>query len=296
METIAERSLLSYLDCTGLAENDEPTSVRCSQVRKNKGHKVSSYLDLAMKVASVQYHNPDYVFLFRGQPHDYRRRSASSLKPPIFRGPKTAPAHKQDVPSLATMQQRYERLHYAEQLLMNLYPHQTGRSKLARQRILRWSILQHYEVCDTPLLDVTHSLRVAASFASLAGTEEAFVYMLGVPNISASITASSEAGLQIVRLASVCPPEARRPHIQEGYLLGEYPDIPEVAQKALYGAYEVDFGRRMAAKFRFEPKIFWKLSDTFPQISENALYPAVSDDPLLAVCTSIRTQVNQEVA
>ena len=38
--------------------------------------------------------------------------------------------------------------------------------RLRRQRILRWSILQHYEICDTPLLDVTQSIRIAASFAS----------------------------------------------------------------------------------------------------------------------------------
>jgi len=30
-----------------------------------------------------------------------------------------------------------------------------------------WAILQHYGVCDTPLVDLTHSLRVAASFAHL---------------------------------------------------------------------------------------------------------------------------------
>ena len=45
--------------------------------------------------------------------------------------------------------------------------------------------------------------------------------MLGVPNLSGAITASAEAGLQIVRLSSVCPPSAVRPHIQEGYLLGD---------------------------------------------------------------------------
>ena len=44
----------------------------------------------------------------------------------------------------------------------------------------------------------------------------------------------------MIRLASVCPPEAVRPHIQEGYLLGEYPEIADYEQKALYPHYEID--------------------------------------------------------
>jgi hypothetical protein len=80
-----------------------------------------------------------------------------------------------------------------------------------------WAILQHYEVCDTPLLDVTNSLRVAASFATNnPAAEGPVLYVLGVPSLSGSITASSEQGLQIIRLSSICPPEARRPYFQEG--------------------------------------------------------------------------------
>ena len=230
-----------------------------------------------MKVAAVQYHNPDYVFLFRGQSEDYRRRSASTLKPQIFRGTAGRRATNQNLPPAEELQQRFHVLRSAEELLTNRYPHQQGRRKLARQRILRWTILQHYEICPTPLLDATHSLRIAASFASLPNSAEAYVYMLGVPNISASITASSEAGLQIVRLASVCPPEATRPHIQEGYLLGEYPDIPEFEQKELYRSYEVDFGRRLVAKFRFDPETFWDRDGPFPPVPEAALYPNHAD-------------------
>ena len=56
-------------------------------------------------------------------------------------------------------------------------------------------------------LDVTHSLRVAASFASHENdTDEAFVFVFGVPNLSGAVTASSEAGLQIIRLSSVMSP------------------------------------------------------------------------------------------
>src|SRR5206468_364868 len=123
-----------------------------------------------------------------------------------------------------------------------------GVKRLKRHRVLRWAILQHYEVCLTPLLDVTHSLRIAASFASINMPDKVYLFVLGVPNLSGAVTASAESGLQIIRLSSVCPPSAVRPHIQEGYLLGEYPEMAEFEQKANYFHYEIDFGRRLVAK------------------------------------------------
>ena len=42
-------------------------------------------------------------------------------------------------------------------------------------------------------------------------------------------------------------------HLQEGYLLGEYPEIADFEQKTHYEDYEMDFGQRLIAKFRFNP-------------------------------------------
>lgn len=98
------------------------------------------------------------------------------------------------------------------------------------------------------------------------------MFVFGVPNLSGAVTASSEASLQIVRLSSACPPEAVRPHLQEGYLLGEYPEIADFEQKTHYDYYEMDFGRRLVAKFRFDPTTFWS-SSNFPPATERALYP-----------------------
>ena len=39
-----------------------------------------------------------------------------------------------------------------------------GISQMKRFPELSWAVLQHYEICPTPVLDVTQSLRVAASF------------------------------------------------------------------------------------------------------------------------------------
>ena len=70
-----------------------------------------------------------------------------------------------------------------------------------------------------------------------------------------------------------------RPHLQEGYLLGEYPEITDFEQNAKYRYYEMDFGRRLVAKFRFDATL-WS-SPNFPPASEEALYPKERRDRLL---------------
>ena len=256
------------------------------RVRQGDGHRVSSFEELAAKVAELQFMNWDYVLMFRGQSGDHRNRSnATSLKPTLFRsrkGEKTNPDER-------LLSRRFSRLDAAEQRLASRYAF-LGKDRVTRHRILRWAILQHYEICDTPLLDVTHSLRIAASFASLGNSETAYVFVLGVPNLSGAVTASAEAGLQIVRLASVCPPDAKRPHIQEGYLLGEYPDIAGYSQKQLYDPFEIDFGRRLVAKFRFDPTRFWH-DPAFPAVPEAALYPSPPSDRLCALAARIKQSI-----
>jgi hypothetical protein len=206
------------------------------------------------------------------------------LKPSLFRS-------DQGNPPMHVLHDRFAKLKRAEDLLVERYPwnERVGLERLKRYRILRWSILQHYEVCSTPLLDVTHSVRIAASFASHDERDEAFIFVLGVPNLSGAITASAEAGLQIVRLSSVCPPQALRPHLQEGYLLGEYPDMASIEQKQHYPAHEIDFGLRLIAKFRLNLRTFWG-DPLFPRVEKEALYPL--DDAL----DEIGKRIGREIA
>jgi hypothetical protein len=258
------------------------------KIRKGEGHLVTSFLDLAKKVAELQFRNRDFVLLFRGQQSDYRNHMGNtSLKPTLFRsiqGGKKNPPH-------GILERRFEILENGERELVRLYADAdlVGLERMRRHRILRWSLLQHYEVCDTPLLDVTHSLRIAASFASVDDSDKAYIYVLGVPNLSGAVTASAESGLQIIRLASVCPPAAVRPHIQEGYLLGVYPDIADLALKMNYRDYEIDFGLRLVAKFVFNPKTFWK-KDMFPKVPKNALYPD-SADPFCKLAMQVKKSI-----
>lgn len=261
----------------------------CASVRKSKGILVNDYMELATKIAELQFNNRDFVLLFRGQRGDFRSSAnMTSIKPNIFRG---SAADK--VPSTIALRARFRKLAQAEEALVERYEtnSEADERRMKRQQILRWSILQHYEICKTPLVDVTHSLRIAASFASDGATGEAHIFVLGVPHISGAVTASAEAGLQIVRLASVCPPVAVRPHIQEGYLLGEYPDVASIGQKAHYANYEFDFGRRLIAKFRFEPDEFWERSGSFPQVPRKALYPNAKSDPFCMVADAIKSDI-----
>ena len=279
MDTIGVQDLWSFRD-----DGTDAVVVNCREARTSRGHKVSNYVDLAGKIAELQFRNRDFVLFFRGQIHDHKNANGlSTLEPSIFRS-------KGMNYDLNALQQRFESLKDAERSLADGFRDLDliGLDELQRYRIIRWSILQHYEIHETPLIDVTQSLRIAASFASDDNeTGEAFVYVLGVPNISGAISASAEAGLQIVRLSSICPPSAMRPHFQEGYLLGEYPEIDSYDQKQLYGLPEIDFGRRMVAKFRFNPKEFWTKSGQFQVIGKKALYPRASQDPLFALAKRI---------
>lgn len=288
MEKIGSQKIWSFFDS---GPNARPAANQT--IRAGRGHDVASYLDLARKVAELQFLNRDHVLLFRGQSKDYLTTKGNSmLKASIFRN------DGKKVPSETILEKRFNTLKLAEKQLVEAYAAAglKGGERLRRHRLIRWSILQHYEICQTPLLDVTHSLRVAASFAT-AGNDgrEAFLYAFGVPNLSGAVTASSEAGLQIVRLSSACPPDAVRPHIQEGYLVGEYPEIPDYEQQSHYAFHEMDFGRRLVAKFRFNPQTFWA-SEKYPPATAEALYPNAQRDPLLEIAKEITAAINKEVA
>ena len=286
MEKIGNQKIWSYFD-----ENATSRPAANLTIRAGSGHLVKSYFDLAKKVAELQFLNRDHILLFRGQRSDRRTtKNSSLLKASLFR------LDGKKIPTATVLEKRFVELQMAEDKLDALYSTEglLGSDRLRRHRIIRWAILQHYKVCPTPLLDVTQSLRIAASFASYKNqTDEAFVFAFGVPNLSGAVTASSETGLQIIRLSSACPPAAVRPHLQAGYLLGEYPEITNFRQNADYSYYEMDFGRRLVAKFRFNPKTFWS-SENYPRATDDALFPEGHRDPLLNITKKIKTKIKVE--
>lgn len=272
------------------------------QFRKTKGVKVENYEDLVAKIAAIQFRNSNYVLLFRGQNQDYRLddspKKNSTIRPTLFRRDKGYGVDHWN----RLIRNRYEVLEDAENQLIDRWRHHEFEflSKLERSAVTRWSILQHYEVCDTPLLDVTNSLRIAASFASLSNpsgktkeaaaddtmADDAYIMVLAVPQISGGVTTCAYEEMQALRLSSICPPTAIRAHLQEGYLIGEYPELQTFDQKMKYELPETDFAMRLIAKFHFNPLTFWKKPDVFPRVTKQALYPNDSDE-LFDICRSI---------
>ena len=284
METLGSRKITSILENSASFH-----SVTNHEIRSDRGALIRAFPELVEKVAQLSFFNPEHVLLFRGQRRDWTNcRGNTSIKSTIFRTQDggTKP------PSSSELARRYEILAEAEQMLSDDFCRSSflGRRRITRHRLLRWSILQHYEVCGTPLLDVTHSLRVAASFATNVVPEtDPVLYVLAVPSVSGSITASSEQGIQTIRLSSICPPEARRPYFQEGYLLAEYPDLFTMDTKQDYRPYEIDFGRRLIAKFRLSRVGFWPKDYT--PIPNVALYPD-ERDPLVEFTKRIKGRLS----
>lgn len=147
-------------------------------------------------------------------------------------------------------------------------------------REVQWAVIQHYEIWPTPLIDITSSLRMAASFAmdhcSSEGRERrvGFVYVVGMPESTGSITFDIDQHVCLARLQSCCPPVALRPHFQEGFLVGRFPinsmnDLHLVEKSSLL--------RRLVAKFKLiDMGNFW--DENFPIIGHEAVCP--KDDPL----------------
>jgi hypothetical protein len=270
METIHNRKIVSILE--GDADFHSASN---HEIRSDRGIEARNFPDLVEKVAKLSFFNPEHVLLFRGQKKDWANsRGNTSIKPTIFR-----PTSGTRPPDSVEVTRRYDVLGRAEQMFSEDFAQSRflGRQRIVRHRLLRWAILQHYEVCGTPLLDVTHSLRVAASFATNDEADgEPVLYVLAAPSLSGSVTASSEQGIQIIRLSSICSPEARRPYFQEGYLVGEYPDLATFNEKQNYRPHEIDFGRRLIAKFRLPRGEFWP-SD-YTRIPNRALYPDDRDE------------------
>ncbi len=285
MQPLEARTVFSFLSNRKWITPIDGRRIKLSHLRRDAGLKVASYGAVVERVAELSFRNPQFILVFRGQSGDWRNRAKNtSIQPRIFRSARgtTQP------PSPTALRSRYALLARAEEALIGGYQAGgfIGLERLQRYRILRWAILQHYGICDTPLLDVTSSLRVAASFASMGGKDDGVLYVLAIPYLGGSVTAASEHGLQIMRLSSICPPEALRPHFQEGYLLGEYPELSSVLDKRHYHAYEIDFGLRLLCKFRLEPGDFWK-DPLFPQIQKEALFPD-RRDRFFAVAQKIR--------
>lgn len=250
-----------------------------SPLRAVERRSVKSYQQLVTEIAQLATANRDQIFLYRGQSVDYHNRDgSSSLFPTIYRGD---PLYKTE------LQARFQALDAATADLQrerSLSQALRSGGRLER-KFSRWAILQHYNVCPTPFLDISHSLHVACSFASLNNKAgNGFVYVLGFPYPHGSVSLFADEDLVSVRLLSVTPHQAKRPHFQEGYVAATLDVEVEYDDKS-----ELDFGRRLVAVFELalDDREFWGAG--FGPIPESLLFPDDNDEVLLALETATDT-------
>lgn len=243
---------------------------------------VETFIELVKKIATLSFHNKDHLLFFRGQKRDHlNRKNNSSFYPSIYR------TNNGENLSKELLSIRFKTLEQASNLLVKKFQEHNiteSYSELKKRKLIQWSILQHYEVCYTPLLDLTQSLRVACSFALKKNPEYGYIFVFGLPYITNRITNNSEQDIVNIRLINICPPQALRPYFQEGFLVGT-PDIMNEYDDRT----ELDFKRRLIAKFKIpNSKAFWSDQKSL----EKYLMP--KDDQIELLCNEIIETLKQE--
>jgi len=243
---------------------------------------VTTYRQLVEQIAKLAYLNKDNLLFFRGQGIDYRNRNgASTIYPAIYRG---------DYVIQREMNNRFRLLDHAARKLRDIFEEEKiqGYEDLVWKKYIQWSILQHYEVCDTPLLDLTHSLHVACSFAQHGSQDKfCYVYVFGLPYVMNRISHNSEHDIVNIRLLSICPPEALRPYFQEGFLVGTEDVTNEYDKKD-----KLDFNNRLIAKYQILSLTrFW--GNDFSKIPESVLFPR--GDRIGKLCKEISLELQSQL-
>lgn len=275
------RKILRSFSHIKLADKKWNEASWLDEVLTSAPKRVETYDELVKDVAQILHRNRNHVLFYRGQSNDYKTEEGkTTILPSIYR---KKPAEKNLMlkESFATLKQMTEGLKksfknsdikYAGTSLLNKYPE------------IAWSLLQHYEICDTPLLDLTHSLHVACSFAfDRNDGDTGIIYVMGMPWQTDAIGYNSFVGLVNLRLLSVCPPQAQRPFFQEGYLAGPFPNYQLDNPKRVA---QFDFSRRLIAKFEIpmHDNKFW--GKGFSKIPRGKLYQ--NKDKIKEICESLK--------
>jgi hypothetical protein len=238
-----------------------------AKVRLDVGFPVASFRDLVRCVAELGSRNSRFNLFFRGQSEDdLDWNGKTRLYPSIFRPEKGKKSlHK------LVRECRFELLRNLVKKL-RIYRARLGLSSSLGIHPEYWySILQHYQLCRTPLLDLTQSLRVAATFA-LLNTQtgilrsKGYVYVLGMPHLHGCISAFVDYSMTVVKLQNICPPDALRPHFQEGYLVGRWP-------RTLSKEAEDNFAYWLVGKYLLDNNEQSFFDTQFPPLPAEALLP-----------------------
>jgi hypothetical protein len=237
-----------------------------NRIRASEGYKVSSFRQLMDEVANVTISNKNLEMFYRGQSQDYKnnqatyysdRKAKSTIYPNICRPEKKADGSLKYSIKKSQVIKRYEDLAKMIDIVR-------GKREIYFNEYY-YALFQHYEILPTPLIDITQSLRVAATFA-LRKSQIGYLYVFGLPYPNQSISYYSDLGIVLIKLQNVIQTNAIRPRYQEGFLVGKYPIIATKTNGD-------DLANRMVAKFLVDNTNgdFW---DTyFLPMPDEILYP-----------------------
>ena len=273
--TISYKNLTKKIKDIYDQNNEDKSSKNVSSFVKSCPIKIGTFQDLIMEIAELSYKNPNVMLFYRGQSHNYIKAKYSLLYPSIYRvdTPKDIPYNFSILEASAKV------------LLKKLENNKEIDSNEIREiqqiKLLQYSILQHYEVCSTPLLDVTQSLKVACSFAALNNKNNTgYIYVLGLPYITGRISVDSENYITNIRLLSISCSASKRPFFQEGYLV-QTEFASSNIKRNIY-----DFNRRIVAIYELKnDKNFW---GTESPINETNLYP--QNDLMNDICDQVKKE------
>lgn len=266
-------------------ENKKINLKKSSNIRnfiRSNTIKIDNFHNLVMEIGELAYKNPNVMLFYRGQSKNYTKNKNPlyTVCPTIYRSGDTKEV-KVNFKILETASNKL--LKELEKNEKELDKNEWKEIKFIK--LLQYSILQHYEVCSTPLLDVTQSIKVACSFAVLnkdqKESEKGYIYIFGLPYINGRISIDSEEYITNIRLLNISCSISKRPFFQEGYLVqSEFITDEELNFK------ELDFCNRLIAVYEFENnKNFWGNEIS---IDKENLYPET--DLMKDICNNIKEE------
>ncbi|WP_054722330.1 FRG domain-containing protein, partial [Marinifilum fragile] len=242
-----------------------------NRIRASEGYEVNTFRQLMDEVAHVTISNKNFDMFYRGQENDYKnnqavyysdRKAKSTIYPSICRPEKKQDGSLKYSIKTSQIEKRYENLFE----MIDLVKGKRG----SHFNEYYYSLFQHYEILPTPFIDITQSLRVAATFA-LRKSQTGYLYVFGLPYPNQSISYYSDLGIVLIKLQNIIQTNALRPRYQEGFLVGKYPIRPTKTNGD-------DLANRMVAKFYLDNTKgdFW--DKYFQPMPEEVLFP--NDDKI----------------
>lgn len=251
----------------GVRGRGGPTWTTVQNVRALPGYRVRHFDELVRIAAHLAAGNRGMLLFYRGQSKEYLDRNGrTNLYASIFRS-KSGRLMRDE------LQSRVAKLHRSVKAVVAARDELGLPGRVHRHIEPAIALLQHYGLCQTPLLDITPSLRVAASFALLRPeVRTGYLYVLGLPYPHGTISHFVDQDMVLVRLHGICPYEAVRPHYQEGFLVGKFP-IVNAAAAPMIKEQTDNVASRLVAKLVLDDSRGTFFNEGFPRVPESTLLP-----------------------